>query len=126
MNNNQDHNTFHYIYSAKEQEELKRIRQKYLPREEDKMERLRRLDAGVTQKGTIAALIIGILGALTMGFGMSCVMVWTEEWFFHGILIGSVGIVLTAVAYPLYRWIIRREREKIAPEVIRLTDELMK
>ena len=37
-------NTFHYTYSAKQQEEVQRIRKKYLPPEEDKMEQLRRLD----------------------------------------------------------------------------------
>jgi len=30
------------------------------------------------------------------------------------------------VAYPIYNAIIRKERKKIAPEIIRLTDELMK
>ena len=43
-----------------------------------------------------------------------------------GILIGAVGIVLVCVAYPLYNRIVKKEREKIAPEIIRLTDELMK
>ena len=39
-------NTFQYTYSAKQQEEIRRIRKKYLPQEktEDKMEQLRRLD----------------------------------------------------------------------------------
>ena len=43
-----------------------------------------------------------------------------------GILIGIIGIVLVSVAYPIYNSIIKKEREKIAPEIIRLTDELMK
>ena len=43
-----------------------------------------------------------------------------------GILIGIVGIVLVCVAYPIYNAIVKKEREKIAPEIIRLTDELMK
>ena len=43
-----------------------------------------------------------------------------------GIIIGIVGIVLVSLAYPLYNRIVKKEREKIAPEIIRLTDELMK
>ena len=43
-----------------------------------------------------------------------------------GILIGMIGIVLVCVAYPVYNAITKKEREKIAPEIIRLTDELMK
>ena len=43
-----------------------------------------------------------------------------------GIIIGIIGIVLVCVAYPIYNRIVKKEREKIAPEIIRLTDELIK
>lgn len=45
--------TFSYTYSAKQQEEIKKIREKYAPKEADKMEQLRRLDESVTRKGTV-------------------------------------------------------------------------
>lgn len=123
--------TFTYTYSAKQQEEVKKIREKYLPKEvqadsrADKMEQLRRLDNSVTQKGTVISLIAGILGALILGTGMSMCMVWTEL-FVLGIIVGIVGIVMVSAAYPLYSYVTKKEREKIAPEIIRLTDELMK
>lgn len=117
---------FSYTYSAKQQEEIKKIREKYLPKEADKMARLRRLDQSVTQKGTVISLIAGIIGTLIMGFGMSCCMVWTDTLFAVGIVVGIVGIALACAAYPIYNLIIKRERAKIAPEIIRLTDELMK
>ena len=121
---NQENPSFEYTYSAKQQEELKHIRAKYVPKEEDKMERLRRLDAGVTRKSTTLALIVGILSALILGVGMCCCLVWNL--FLPGIPIGIVGIVGVSLAYPLYSRITQKEREKIAPEIIRLTDELMK
>lgn len=67
---------FHYIYSAKEQEEIKAIRKKYAPSEEteDKMAQLRRLDAGVYSKATTVSLVVGIIGTLMMGLGMSLAM----------------------------------------------------
>lgn len=117
--------TFSYTYSAKEQEEIKKIREKYVPKEADKMEQLRRLDAGVTQKGTAISLVVGIIGALILGTGMSMCMVWTEL-FVLGIIVGIVGIVMVSAAYPLYSYVTKKEREKITPEIIRLTDELMK
>ncbi|MBQ8396996.1 MAG: hypothetical protein IJX53_02215 [Clostridia bacterium] len=126
MENKNENETFEYTYSAKEQEELKRIRAKYLPQEKDKMTQLRRLDASVTQKASTAALIVGILGALTMGIGMCCAMVWMGVWFVPGIVIGLAGIALIAAAYPVYQHVLRRERKRIAPQIIRLTDELMK
>ncbi|MBO5377248.1 MAG: hypothetical protein J6A41_02555 [Ruminiclostridium sp.] len=117
--------TFSYTYSAKEQEEIKKIREKYAPKEADKMEQLRRLDAGVTQKGTVVSLVVGIIGALILGTGMSMCMVWTEL-FVLGIIVGVIGIAAVSLAYPLYNYVTKKEREKIAPEIIRLTDELMK
>jgi uncharacterized membrane protein YeaQ/YmgE (transglycosylase-associated protein family) len=117
--------TFSYTYSAKEQEEIKKIREKYIPKETDKMEQLRRLDESVTKKGTVISLVIGIIGALILGTGMSMCMVWTEL-FVLGIIVGIVGIVMVSAAYPLYSYVTKKEREKIAPEIIRLTDELMK
>ncbi len=118
--------TFNYTYSAKEQEELKRIRQKYAPPEEDKMEMLRRLDRSVTEKGTVISVILGVLGTLIMGLGMSLAMVWQGVWFVPGIIIGLAGIGILAAAYPVYNHVTRKERERIAPEILRLTDELMK
>lgn len=117
--------TFSYIYSAKEQEEIKKIREKYVPKEADKMEQLRRLDAGVTKKGTVISLVVGIIGALILGTGMSMCIVW-GKFFILGIIVGVIGIATVLSAYPLYNYVIKKEREKIAPEIIRLTDELMK
>ena len=126
MESNQKKETFQYEYSAKEQAEIQRIRQKYVPEELNKMEQLRRLDRGVTQKGTVVSLILGIFGTLLLGIGMCCVMLWAEQWFLPGILVGMTGILIVVLAYPIYTAITNKERQKIAPEILRLTDELMK
>ena len=128
--------TFQFTYSAKEQEEIKAIRKKYATPEqtEDKMAQLRRLDATVTQKATSISLVFGVIGALILGTGMSLAMTDIGKIIglsggmamLIGILIGIIGIVLVCVAYPIYNRIVKKEREKIAPEIIRLTDELMK
>ena len=124
MENNKE--TFSYTYSAREQDEVQKIRDKYLPKEPSKMEQLRRLDQSVTQKGTIVSVSVGVLGALILGIGMCCSMVWMGAWFVPGIIIGLLGIVLVSLAYPLYARITKKEREKIAPEILKLTEELMK
>ena len=133
---NKEKQTFNYTYSAKEQEEIKAIRKKYTVQEqtEDKMAQLRRLDAAVTQKATSVSLVFGVIGALILGMGRSIAMTDIGKIIglaggmamLIGILIGIVGIVLVCVAYPIYNCIIKKEREKIAPQIIRLTDELMK
>lgn len=119
-------NTFQYTYSAKEQAEIKRIRSKYTPKEENKLEQLQRLDASATQKATMYAIIVGVIGALILGTGMSCCMVRTDALLIPGIVIGVIGMAVLAVAYPLYNRTLKKERERIAPEILRLTDELMK
>ena len=118
---------FHYTYSASQQQEIRRIREKYMPptQEEDKMEQLRKLDAGVTKPGTIASLIVGIISTLIFGVGMCCTMVWTDL-FVLGIVIGLAGLAGVISAYPLYVSITKKQRAKVAPEIMRLTDELMK
>ncbi len=124
MENNKE--VFNYTYSAKQQTEIENIRKKYMPAEEDKLELLRRLDKSVTQKGAILSLIVGIAGALIFGTGMCCCMVWMERWFIPGIFIGIAGMIIAMLAYPLFISITKKEREKIAPEIMRLTDELLK
>jgi len=136
MENNNENNGFQYTYSAKEQAELKRIRDKYTaPTEvEDKMARLRRLDASVTNTAQAVALVFGVTGTLILGFGMSLVMTELAESLgisgdaamVIGIIVGIVGGILASLAYPIYNAIVKAKRKKLAPEIIRLTDELMK
>ena len=136
MDNNNENNGFQYTYSANEQAELKRIRDKYTAptKVEDKMARLRRLDASVTNIAQAVALVFGVIGTLILGFGMSLVMTELAESLglsgdaamVIGIIIGIFGGILASLAYPIYNAIVKAKRKKIAPEIIRLTDELMK
>ena len=135
-NNNQEQNGFSYTYSAKEQAELKRIRDKYTPptEAEDKMDRLRRLDASVTGTAQGFAIAFGVIGTLILGLGMSLCMTelgeilgsYKDMAMVIGIIVGVVGGVLASLAYPIYNAIVKAKRKKLAPEIIRLTDELMK
>lgn len=122
---NEKQEAFSYTYSSKQQEEIRQIRDKYIPKEENKMEQLRRLDESATRPGTIAAVTVGIVGILLLGVGMCCTMVWMDTMFVPGIIIGGIGIVGVSATYPLYNRITKKQREKLAPEILRLTKELM-
>lgn len=115
---------FSYTYSAKQKQEIESIRRKYLSREENKLEQLHRLDKQAERPGTIVSILLGTISTLVLGVGMVLTMVYTR-YFILGIVIGLAGIAGVSLAYPLYLRITRREREKIAPEILRLTDELM-
>ena len=126
-----DNHSFEYTYSAEQQKEVEAIRKKYLPKEEDKMEQLRKLHAIPTQKAQAASLAVGIVGALIMGTGMSLAMTdigaaLGSLAMVLGIFAGVAGMVLAALAYPAYNRVLKKQREKIAPEILRLSDELLK
>lgn len=128
MENNE---SFSFTYSAAQQQEIENIRKKYLPREENKMERLRKLHHSATQKAKAWAITLGVIGALIMGTGMSLAMtelgmLFGELAMVIGIVIGLVGMALAALAYPVYDRVLQKERQRIAPEILRLTEELLK
>jgi len=125
-----ENNSFEYTYSAERQQEIEAIRKKYLPKEEDKMEQLRRLHSIPTQKAQAASIAIGVLGTLILGTGMSLCMTELGAALGHlamviGILVGLFGLVMVALAYPVYNIVLRKERQRIAPEILRLSEELL-
>lgn len=125
MENKQD-KTFQYSYSSKQQDEVEAIKRKYMPKQEDKLEQLRKLDKSAETPGTVVGLILGIIGTLVMGTGMSCVLVWADSLFVVGILVGLLGIAMIALAYPAYKIVTKKQREKIAPMILSLSEELLK
>ena len=106
---------FTYTYSARQQEEVRRILQKYTPLQEDKMELLRRLDKSAQQPGTIAGIALGVCGTLMLGLGMCCTMVWTGV-FALGVAVGCTGIAVLALAYPMFLHLTKRRNRLHAGE----------
>jgi len=126
-----ENNSFEYTYSAQRQKEVEEIRKKYLPKEEDQMEQLRKLHSIPTQKAQSASIAVGVIGALILGTGMSLCMTELGSALgslamILGIVIGLIGIVLVAIAYPIYIRTLKKERERIAPEILKISDELLK
>jgi len=124
-------NSFSYSYSAAQQAEVKKIRSKYVEKPESKLEQLRALDRSASKKAKTWALVIGILGALIMGTGMSLVMTELGKLLgvyamVIGVAVGLVGMLLVLLAYPIYNRVLKKQRDRIAPEILRLTDELLK
>jgi len=126
-----ENNSFEYTYSPQRQQEVEEIRKAYLPREEDKMEQLRRLHAVPARKAQAVSLTMGVIGALIMGTGMSFCLTDLGSALGRfamvlGIVVGLVGMVMAALAYPIYSRTLKKEREKIAPDILRLTEELLR
>ncbi len=121
----ENNNKFTYHYSSKQQEQVKQIRDKYLTKEDSKIERLNKLDQSVTTKARIIAISFGTISSLFFGLGLYMTIDLADSMFIQGIVIGVIGLIGTGVTFPLFNRILRKERQKIAAEILRLSDEIM-
>ena len=119
-----DREQFEFTYSAEQQAEIEKIRNKYITKEDDKLTQLRNLDESVTKKGTIIGITLGIAGCLLLGSGLSLVLVIGSKMVVASVLLGVPGIAAMVGAYPLYKKVTDSEMERIAPQILALTEEL--
>ncbi|HIX81237.1 MAG TPA: hypothetical protein H9980_04595 [Candidatus Erysipelatoclostridium merdavium] len=117
---------FTYKYSAKEYNEAKKIRDKYLPKKESKLEQLQKLDQSVTKKATAYAITFGVLSSLLLGIGLYFTIELEATRFVEGIIIGCIGILGICLVYPFYKKILTKERNKISNKILQLSEEIMK
>lgn len=124
----EDKKKFTYTYSSAENNEIRMIREKYsrADKNDSKIEQLKKLDKSVYNTATAVSLIVGSIGLLIFGFGLSCVLTRNDGMFIMGIVIGVIGIIILSLAYPAYMITENIKRKKIAPTIIKLADEIMK
>ena len=121
-----ENNTFSYNYSAVRNKEVESIRNKYMPREESKLERLKKLDLRVQMAGTIESLCFGIVGALVFGIGMCFFLDVFAGAAWLTALLMVLGAVIMIPAYPIYRRIARKTKTELTPEILSLSEEIIK
>ena len=103
------------------------IAKEYAPKEHSKIIALKKLDAKAKRPANIFAYTFGIVSALIAGTGMCLAMQVIGSsvlLIVFGILLGFVGIVGMLTAYPVYRKVFNNTKEKLAPRILELTDEL--
>jgi uncharacterized membrane protein len=123
-----DNKGFEYTYSAPteaERREIARIRKQYEAKDEKqiKLERIRKLDSFVQNFSIILALVLGVMGTLIFGLGLSMVLVW--DIFVFGIVVCVIGVCPMIAAYPLYVITLKKNKEKYGEEILRLSEELL-
>ena len=121
-----ENTTFNYTYSAARNKEVESIRRKYMPEEESKLERLKTLDQRVQMAGTIESLCFGIVGALVFGIGMCFFLDVFAGTAWLSALFMIIGSLIMIPAYPIYRRIARKTKTDLTPEILRLSEEIMK
>ena len=120
-----ENTTFNYTYSAARNKEVESIRNKYMPREESKLERLKKLDLRVQMAGTIESLCFGIVGALVFGIGMCFFLDVFAGAAWLSALFMIIGSLIMIPAYPIYRKIAQKTKAELTPEILRLSEEIM-
>ncbi len=121
-------NQFNFKYTAPTEEERKEIdsiRRQYAPQEhvESKIERLRRLDSLVKNAAIIWSLVLGVVGTLVLGLGLTMILEW-NIWLW-GIALMVIGSVPMAIAYPVYTLTLNKGKAKYGDEILRLSEELL-
>ena len=118
--------TFSYQYSAKINKEVENIRKKYMLHEESKLDTLKKLDRRVQSARMIESLCLGVIGALVFGIGLcfGLDVLAGAEWL--TVLLVASGIAIMIPAYPIYRAIEKKTRAKLAPEILRISEEIMR
>ena len=119
-----DTRQFEYNYSADKAKEVEAITKKYMSHEPDKFEQLKALDRKAEKRGQITSLVLGIIGTLILGAGMSIVMEGTASLMIMGIVIGVAGIIILMAAYPAYKKLVKEDRNKVADQILALSKEI--
>ncbi len=112
-----------YQASEREQRKAEGIRRQYVSREENKMEQLQKLDSKVKLPGKIVGSILGVIGALVMGAGMSLVMVWGNMTM--GLALSIPGLAVLLLGFLAYYLITGSRKKKYAAEIMRLSSDVM-
>ena len=110
---------------------VEKIRSQYTEQQHTEPDALKALDAKVKKPAYVFGYTYGSIGAIVMGAGMSLVMTdigaaLGRLAMMVGIAVGLVGMVLAALAYPVYNRVLKKQRQKIAPQILHLSEELLK
>lgn len=121
-------NQFNFKYTAPTEEERKEIdsiRRQYAPQTqtESKLDRLRRLNSLVKNTAIIWSLVLGIFGCLVFGVGLTMVLEWNI--LIWGIVLMVIGCVPMAIAYPVYKCLLKKYKNQYGEEILRLSEELL-
>ena len=120
-------NKFEFTYRAPTENErrtVEGIKKQYEEKGANSLERLKRLDKKVKSGATVPALIVGIIGALIFGTGLTMVLEWGL--ILWGILVCVISLPFIIFAPFLHKILFKRGKERHGDEILRLCEELLK
>ena len=111
---------------------VQKIRTQYTEKQHTELDELKALDAKVKKPANVFAYTYGIVSAIVMGAGMSLVMteigatIGLASAMVPGIVIGVAGMGMALSTYPIYKKMLSARKKKYAPEILKLSEIIMK
>ena len=111
---------------------VQKIRTQYTEKQHTELDALKALDTKVKRPANIFAYIYGSVSAIIMGAGMSLVMteigaiIGLASAMVPGIVIGVAGMGMALSTYPIYKKMLDGRKKKYAPEILKLSEKIMK
>ncbi len=111
---------------------VQKIRTQYTEKQYTELDELKALDAKVKRNAHVFAYTYGSVSAIVMGAGMSLVMtdigavIGLAGTMVPGIAIGVVGMGMALSTYPIYKKILQSRKKKFAPEILALSEKILK
>lgn len=108
-----------------------KIRTQYMEKQVTELDELRELDARVKCPANVFAYVFGIFAAIVMGCGMSIVMTDIGDvlnignTMTVGIIIGSIGLIMALINYPIYNGILGARKKKYADKILSLSEKII-
>ena len=116
--------SFNYTYSSIHKEEIEKIRNKYIQNQESDLDELRKLDQKVTNTATFVSIVVGIVGVLVFGTGLSLVLSFGKM--ILGIIFSFLGLLVMGSGLLVNKIITKKLREKYTPRILELSERLLK
>ena len=110
---------------------VQKIRTQYTEKQTSELDALRALDKKVKTPANVFAYTFGSVSAIVMGSGMSLVMteigamIGLTSTMIPGVVIGSVGLLMALITYPIYKKILTSRKKKYADEIIKLSENIL-
>ena len=111
---------------------VQKIRTQYTEKQHTELDALKALDAKVKKPANVFAYTYGSVSAVVMGAGMSLIMtdigaiIGLVSAMVPGIAIGVVGMGMALSTYPIYKKMLNGRKKKYAPEILKLSEKIMK
>ena len=111
---------------------VQQIRTQYTEKQHTALDALKTLDAKVKRPANVFAYTYGSVSAVVMGAGMSLVMteigatIGLASAMVPGIIIGVIGMGMALSTYPIYKKMLNARKKKYAPEILKLSEKIMK